>query len=67
MKFHTKRYDIEKVSEADGFNEGIKYAVYLNDGYYFESDGTRYNSADSYEELLELIAEIREGITEYYL
>lgn len=58
MKFHTKRYDIERVDGQD-FNEGITYEVNLKDGYIF-SDGSHLNYADDYEELRELIADIEE-------
>ena len=59
MKFHTKRYDIEKVSEADGFDNGIKYEVNLKDGYVF-SDGSSLNYSSDYKDLLALIADIEE-------
>jgi hypothetical protein len=59
MKFHTKRYDIRKVSEADGFNEGIAYEISLEDGYKF-SDGSGLNYATDFEDLLSLIADIEQ-------
>jgi hypothetical protein len=46
MKFNTKRYDIRKISENDGFNEGIQYEISLKDGYVF-SDESSLNYASS--------------------
>lgn len=60
MKFHTKRYDIRKVSEADGFNKGITHEINLKDGYKFESDDSHLNCAEGLEDLRSLIADIVE-------
>ena len=60
MKFHTKRYDISKVSAAD-FERDIKYEISLNDGYKF-SDGSSLDFAESIEELQSLIADIESEV-----
>ena len=59
MKFHTKRYDIIKVSPEE-FAEGITYEINLQDGYQF-SDGTSLNYALDVDDLKSLIAEIKEA------
>lgn len=60
MKFHTAKYDITKVSEGDGFNEGIQYEVNLKEGYRF-SDGSGLNYASDFEDLRRLIADIEKS------
>ena len=58
MKFHTKRYDIAKVSD-DGWDRDIHYEISLNDGYVF-SDGSSLEYAENLEELKTLIADIED-------
>lgn len=60
MKFHTKRYDIRRVSETDGFNEGITHEVNLKDGYKFEFDDSHLDYAEGYDDLKYLISQIVE-------
>ena len=57
MKFHTKRYDILKVTPEE-FNEGIQYEINLKDGYQFD-DGSSLNYASNVDELQDLISEIK--------
>ena len=58
MKFHTKRYDIEKVGD-EGWDRDIAYEISLKDGYVF-SDGSSLDFAESFDELKMLIADISE-------
>ena len=58
MKFNTKRYDIRKVSESDGFNEGITHEINLKDGYKFEFDDSHLCYAEGFEDLKYLISQI---------
>lgn len=60
MKFHTKRYDITKISEEDGFDEGITHEINLKDGYKFEFDDSHLSYAEGYEDLKSLISQIVE-------
>ena len=59
MKFHTKRYDITKISSGDDWNREVNYEISLNDGYKF-SDGSSLDYAENFEELKSLITDIEE-------
>ena len=58
MRYDTKKYTIARYEPGDEFDEET-YEVNLKDGYVF-SDGSHANYANSYEDLLELLAEIEE-------
>jgi hypothetical protein len=60
MKFHTKRYNVIKVNTEE-FNEDIQYEINLKDGYEFE-DETHLNYASDFDELKELISQIRKMV-----
>jgi len=56
MRFHTKRYDVEKYEEGNDF-DSTTYEVSLKEGYMFD-DGSHLNYACDIEDLRSLIAEI---------